>query len=279
MKILNKPSYYNNNPWEIIIIASLLVGFLLGFLQPFGIDKINEGIRPFIILGFTLITAICTTIVGYVFPLLFKKFYTPSKWTIGKSLINQSVLIILIALGNFLFDWCISDRPIETFGSVLLSYMLVTVIIAVIPMIIASFIIKNHQLKSNLKNAEIINKKISELPKKSHETVTLTGDTKKSILLNPQDLLYMESVGNYVKGVYLSENTIKHKQIRSTISVMEKELSEYSYIKRCHRAFLVNTNHIINAEGNSQGLHLHLDHIKESIPVSRSYVKIFREDS
>ncbi len=80
-----------------------------------------------------------------------------------------------------------------------------------------------------------------------------------------------------MKVSYLDNQTVKQKILRTTISQIEESLRAYPEIARCHRAFLVNITHIINAEGNSQGLQLKIRHIKENIPASRSYAKIIRE--
>ncbi|MDR1119828.1 MAG: hypothetical protein LBM08_02810, partial [Dysgonamonadaceae bacterium] len=146
----NKPTPLYAKPWVVVIVASLLIGFLLGFFQPFGIERFSITVKCYVVIGFTLVTAISTSIVGYLLPFLFKKFYNPLTWTIGKNSINQFVLILLIALGNSFFDWSISHRQTETFGFVLLSYILITLLIGIIPAVVSFFIIQNDRLKRNL---------------------------------------------------------------------------------------------------------------------------------
>lgn len=284
LSFLYRPSPYNSRPWIVVVTASLLVGFLLGFFQPFGIDRIPINIKSYIVAGYILVTAISTSIVGYLFPLLFKKFYNPSKWSIGKSLLNNILIISLIILGNTLFDWSIGHHLSKTFGSVLLSYILVTLLIGIIPAIVSIFIVQNYTLKKNLSEVKAMKDKLIErsqntthLKNKSDDIVTLTGDTKEAITLHPNNILYIESSGNYVKVSYLSEGIVTQRQIRSTISRTADELSGFPYLSRCHRAYMVNISHITSIEGNSQGLLLALQHLKEKVPVSRSYAKGIRE--
>lgn len=282
---LRNPASFNNKPWVIIIVASLLVCFLLGFFQPFGIENFSISVKLFVIIGYTLVTTISTCIIGYLFPYIFKKFYNPSNWTVGKSLINNILIILLIAIGNAIFDWSIGHRLSSSFGYVLVSYILVTLLIGFIPALVSIFIVQNTALKKNLYDASTINnqlaKRLEDKIQVNHiETniIKLSGDTKEFVSLYPNDILFLESSGNYVKVNYLFANTVKQKQIRSTISQIEKGLQHYTYLVRCHRAYMVNTLHITNVEGNSQGLQLSLRDLKGTIPVSRSYIKEIRDN-
>jgi len=264
----------------VVIIASLLVCFLLGFFQPFGIDRFGTTTKLYIVTGFTLITAVFTSIVGYLFPFVFRNFYDPSKWTVGKSIINNILIILLIAVGNSLFDWCTGNRPVNTFIPILLFYIAATFLIGIIPALVSIFIVQNNALRKNLHDAVTINnllaKRLQDEIRIDHiesGTIELSGETKEAITLYPDSILYLESSGNYIRINYIVDNKLKNKQIRTTIAKAEQELHDYPYIVRCHRAYMVNILHIINVEGNSQGLQLHLQYLKEKIPVSRSYIK------
>jgi hypothetical protein len=279
-----KPTSFNNKPWVVVIIVCLLVCFILAFFQPFGIENFSTDVKYYVIIGYTLVTAISTSIVGYLLPFLFKKFYNSSKWTIGKSLINNVLIILLIALGNSIFAWSIGHRQIGTFGSVFLFYILVTSLIGIIPVIVAIFIVQNNALKKNLYDAKLINDQLAKRLKDTiqlnyiePEVIVLSGNTKETVTLYPDSILYLESSGNYIKIKYLLKGVIKQKQLRTTIAQMEKSLHYYPYIVRCHRAYMVNISYIINIEGNSQGFQLDLRYLKEKISVSRSYIKAIKD--
>lgn len=257
---LNKPASYNTKPWVVVVVASVLVCFLLGFFQPFGIDKFSVHIKCFIVAGYTLVTTISTSVVGYLLPRIFKAFYDPPKWTIGKRLINNILIISLIVLGNSIFEWSIGQHLSGEFGYVLLSYMLVTPLIGIIPALVSIFIVQNYALKKNLHDVKIMNDKLAErlqnaIPSKRVETdvVILSGETKETITVYPDCILYLESSGNYIKVNYLSDGVVKQKQIRNTISQMTDQLLRFPYLVRCHRAYMVNISYITNIEGNAQG--------------------------
>lgn len=281
---LNRSASFNTKPWVVVIVTALLVCFLLGFFQPFGISGFNVKVKLFVVSGFTLVTALATSIIGYLFPYLFKKFYSQSTWTIGKSLINNILIILLITLGNSIFDWSIGHRMNSTFGSVLLSYILATLLIGIIPALVSIFIVQNNALKKNLDDAIVINNQLSKRLQTNTninhietDVIKLYGETKETVTLYPDNILSLESVRNYVKVNYLLENVTKQKQIRTTITQIAKDLQNYPYIVRCHRAYMVNVLHIINVEGNSQGLKLNLQYLKKEIPVSRSYIKRIKD--
>jgi hypothetical protein len=268
----------------IVIVASLLVCFLLGFFQPFGIERLNPSVKLYVIVGYTAVTAISTSIIGYLLPYLFKKFYHPSTWTISKSIINNVLIMLLIALGNSIFDWSIRHHLSSTFGSILISYLLVTLLIGFIPALVSIFIVQNNALKKNLHDAMTMNNQLFQRLQNENQInyvetniVELLGKTKEMLTVYPDSILCLESAGNYVKVSYLLDDIVKHKQIRTTITQIEKDLQNYPYVVRCHRAYMVNVLHIVNVEGNSQGLQLTLRYLKEEVPVSRSYINKIKD--
>lgn len=148
---LSKPAPFNKKPWVVILVSSILVCFLIGIFQPFGISHFDKQTKIFVVIGFTSVTAIMTAIVGYLFPYLFKSFYNQSTWTLGKTIINNMLIILLISLGNSLFDWSVGHHLQKTFGSVFTSYIVVTIIIGLIPAFLSVFIVHNIALKKIFK--------------------------------------------------------------------------------------------------------------------------------
>ncbi|MDH6303436.1 hypothetical protein M2459_000630 [Parabacteroides sp. PF5-5] len=283
-RLLNQPLPLVNNRWQVVLIASLLVFFVLGIFQPFGMDRLLE--KNYIyLLGFTLVTAIGTSIIVYLFPLIFKRFYSDN-WTIGKSILNMFIIVLVIGLGNTIYFLLVVDSSISfTWGNILrmgLLYLMFTFFVALIPQTIITFIQYNRSLSQNLQEVQELNQKLSGkiIPQQktyTSELITLSGNTKDSIELHPEQLIYLEAFGNYVKVNYIENETVKQKLLRATIKQIENQLSATPFIIRCHRAFLVNTNHISSVKGNSQGYRLLFDYPTEEVPVSRAYAKEIRE--
>lgn len=284
LQYLNQPQPVVSKRWHTIVISSLIVFFVLGIFQPFGLDRMIKN-NYIILLGFVLVTVIGVSIVAYIFPLLFKRFYLEN-WTVGKNLLNSILIVLVISIGNTFYYYLLTYKDSAfSWGNILYSfmfYLIFTFFVAIIPFVIISFLQYNHLLSQHLQEAQELNKKLSEKIT-SHQTVyysnsiTLSGNTKDSIELHPEQLIYIEAYGNYVKVNYMEGDSVKQKLLRVTIKQMEDELASVSFIIRCHRAFLVNANHITHVKGNSQGYKLSFDYPTEEVPVSRAYVKELRE--
>lgn len=83
---------------------------------------------------------------------------------------------------------------------------------------------------------------------------------RKHIQLNPKEILYVESIGNYCK-IITTDDTIK---IREKISNLQELLPSDRFC-RVHKSFLIGKQHIKIIEGNS--IHI-ADHV---IPIGKIY--------
>lgn len=114
-------------------------------------------------------------------------------------------------------------------------------------------------------------------PEESSNKITLSGCRNDSLLVNPQDILYIESMGNYLNIVYFDDSELCQKRLRSTLKDIEDLLIPYPYIFRIHRAFLVNINAITQVSGNAAGYKVELFSTNKVLPVSKTNVSIFKE--
>jgi hypothetical protein len=102
------------------------------------------------------------------------------------------------------------------------------------------------------------------------DTIDLAGTTSESVTIHIPNLLYIESVGNYVKVVQLHEGKIVTHMLRATSKQIEEKLSDYSTIVRCHRAFLVNLQQVEKILSKTGTMQLLIKHSNDYLPVSRS---------
>lgn len=327
-------------PWRIGGVVTLLVLFVLGVFQPFGIADV-EGGRKAIILGIAVLSSIGGLgAVLFLFPRLFTRYYAAENWTVGKNMLDQLGIVWIIGLCNgglqvLWSAWRLGHLPANAFDT-FWQLVLAVFLVSPIPLVVTAFMARNQQLKSYLQEVEEINrylrlqseermsggmmasdKRMGEisslktsspetsslrtssfgtsslitsplttpLPKSfsaetslaATETVLLAGSTKDYLSLDPHALLYLEACGNYVKIYYEAEGKAKQRLLRATIKQMEGTLRPYRFILRCHRAFLVNTDRVIQVQGNSQGYRLLFRETAEEVPVSRAYTGIVRE--
>jgi hypothetical protein len=270
--------------WSIVVISSLIVLFVLGIFQPFGIGTMLK--RSFVVLvGFVLVTIIGVSIVVYLLPLFFKRFYSGS-WTVGKNLLNGFLIVLIISSGNTYYHYLLTRNNSQfspgNVSDTFFFYLVITFLVSIVPFIIIAFLQRNYTLSQHLLEAQDLNKKLAEeIPPPqtvyNSDPIILSGNTKDSIKLHPEQFIYLEAYGNYVKVNYTEGDLVKQKLLRATIKQMEDALAPVPFIIRCHRAYLVNTKHISSVKGNTQGYKVSFDYPTEEVPVSRGYTKALIE--
>lgn len=279
-KYLSQPAPVNEKPWLSVLLCVAIVIFILAIFEPFNF-RLNSLGQVWVLVGFGLLTMLVTSIAFVLLPNIFKRFYNPDKWTTGKSLLNNVFFLIIMGIGVVCYDYFIVMKQLpEYFPMGFLVDLFAALTIGIIPLSIITIITQNNALKRNLNSSKEINQILSERIKISpikEDLITLNKSTKESISIRPEDILYMESEGNYVNVHYRQDEKVTYKQIRSTIKQMEETLQNHPMFIRCHRAFIVNINYISNAEGNAQGYQLTLSNVPQEIPVSRTYLKNIKD--
>lgn len=272
--------------WKTVVLPSLLVFFILYILQPFGISRM-EGDKFFVLAGYAVVSSVMLAVSVYVLPALFPAWFREERWTVGKEILSTLLLCVLITLGN----WCYTAGVfgMELNMRLLAVCLLWMVVIGPFPIVLFVMWNRNLQLRRNLQEAVEMNVRLEE---RIHaqvasecesagkgEEILLEGGTRESLILAPERLLYAESEGNYVRLNYLASDSGKPvmKLLRLTLKQAGTAFSEYPYIIRCHRAYLVNLHRVKKVSGNAQGYRLHLEGCEEEVPVSRSYAADVKE--
>jgi len=279
---LQQPYPLFDKPWLIVGLCVVCVVFVLAIFEPFNY-KLNSIRQLWVLIGFTIITFLGTSLGFVLFPRIFKEIYNPESWTIGKNILHYTVFLFVLGLFVLFYDFILlplfwskpPDRTLDITLYIIKTDMFATLSIGLIPIVIATIITQNSSLKRNLAQSIELNKTLAKRIKPEEEDtilITLTGETKETISVRPEDILYMESYGNYVDVFYKTEKEVGHKLLRSTIKCMEDALQAYPYFIRSHRAFIVNVNQIMNVSGNAQGYRLTLFDSPREIPVSRTYM-------
>lgn len=137
------------------------------------------------------------------------------------------------------------------------------------------FKFRSRYLSAELDEARLLNEQLQKMQtvvgsEQPSSKVKLTGTTSETVALPISDLLYIESVGNYVKIYWLCDDKVRADMIRATSRQMEDELRDYPMIVRCHRAFLVNLTQVEQVVSKSGSMQLFIKHSHDTLPVSRS---------
>lgn len=118
----------------------------------------------------------------------------------------------------------------------------------------------------------------SRLPKDNvTDKIILHGDNRDSLIVNPLDIVYVESIANYLNIIYFNYADLCNKRLRSSLHEVEEALDAFPFMVRTHRAFLVNINFVTDVTGNSAGMKVSLFSCDKVIPVSRSNIEEFKK--
>jgi len=226
-------------------------------------------------------------LTNVVIPKLLPAFYDEDRWTVGRHCTHTLFVLFVISCTNqLILAWLDSRGP--SFGQM---YLLVT-LIGFFPIMLGVFVAEQRRLKRNLSHAQTMNEQLAQGPVSPAQQppdkviarpignvskpVLLTSDSgKERLSLQPDQLLCVESVGNYVEVYWVDGGQAQKTTLRATLKDIADTLAGYPQFLRCHRAFLVNLNAVRRTEGNARGYQLTLAGLESRVPVSRSYLETF----
>lgn len=276
------------------------IGFFLFvvLLEPFGTrDFIKANVNPYSFyvaeaVSFFLILLLCECLTSYVFH--FPADYSQPKEYQTRRLLYFAIPCVLINTvfdgeffviirwgwerwyylwqdydGNFTLKWFFHDlKEAISVGAFIIAYQI--------------FVTNNRMQRYQIEELQSINNLLEAEHDSAHnqaepEKIVLQGESRESIIINPSDILYVESLANYVNIVFFSASDLTQKRLRISLRDLEETLSPYSFIFHIHRAFLVNLNYITQVSGNAAGYKLQLFGTDKVLPVSKANVGRFKE--
>jgi hypothetical protein len=269
-------NYIIRNPY---IGTLIFLGFIVFFVIIYKPLKLHES--RFFSYGMTITVynlIVAIPLFGIVKLLKHIRFFSNSNdWTILKEILSGIIVLlgmgIIIYFAGFLLEPPVNRWTLMTF----LSSLLYAFLLGVVPY--ALFTIINYRYLFVTDIIKSFNPDINTLtPEKSEELVRIESQLKKEVLVfYPSQFIYAESDGNYIVFHLNSENQVKKRIIRNSISSIEQQLSPYPFLLRTHRAFIVNVKMVTSQKGNSLGYRLKLAGVDTEIPVSRQKTREFEQ--
>ena len=274
--------------------CSIGVLFFLALVQPFGINRVNEGR-----IGYILVCSLIS-FFSVLFSLLLTKAalgdYEKRNGSLNYFLVREAVAYIvntpILALLLLMYDGWFCQRCWGMFFYIdghftLYNVLLMCVnvgIVTVFMFLWAFYEFRNDQLRRELDDIKAINslleKRQEELFQEKEDsgeegeksvTVVIEGQGQGARLeVDPSNILYVESMANYADIYYISENETRHITLRITLKQIKEILSDFGYIVQCHRAFLVNINFVFSMTARNPGYQLQLFGVEKQLPVSRA---------
>lgn len=277
---------------SMLTVAALMglgIALFLIVFQPFGLHNWQAPGKAATLAGYGAITFGVVALNGVLLPSLLPGIYRQDRWTLGRDLALFGLLnFATIALANLFYtSWAFGFAL--SWGRAAFS-LFATLSVGFLPFLVLVLYRHNRLLQHNMRLAAAMNHALPMLDatqptaQSNHssrpdaDTITLQPDSGTAALtFSPADLVCAESADNYVRVTIAHGDTAKTTLVRQTLKHLEELVAtRHSRVVRCHRSFLVNMDHVVRADGNAQGLKLHMHHSCEPVPVSRSYVPAIR---
>ncbi len=274
LEFLKKRYPFNNNYTQIakiVFFVSLALSIFLYFFQPFELNMVSSKQKFIFSSLIGLITFSVLTFNLWVIPSYFSKVFDAEKWTVWKEIIWNTWLIASVGLAYYLF---LKVMKIEFLTGI---QFIKLILLSVIPISLFVVINQNRLLKLNLTDAHMLNRKLMQKLNKIPRQVTFSSEYNERLTVDPEKIIVIRSAGNYIEIYFVHDSKLLKKMMRMTLKKAESLLSQFAFIVRTHRSFLVNIHHITHALGNSQGLKLSLQYLDFTVPVSRNFITRLKE--
>ena len=275
LTFLRKPYPFNDdlkrNAKVIFFISVSIFVFLLLF-QPLDISILENKEKIYLIIGLGIITFLSLSTNLLVLPSMFPKIFLHREWIVWKEIFWNLWLLFTISFGYFLLY--------KTLGILEFDFYMVIklILIAVMPLTLLIVFNQNRLLQLHLHIANDLNKKLNDNKLIHDKLVHFDSDyQKENFSIRARLILLIRSADNYIEIFWREGDLIKKQLIRSTLSKTQILLSEYNYIIKCHRSFIVNVNFIDRVEGNTQGYKLFIENINFEIPVSKTSIELLKD--
>lgn len=269
---LNQPyPFHNNFKHNLRTITLVSMGFMLItlYFQPFGIDFLSSRKDGYFVLVLGLESAATFFISTLVLPGLLPRLFESSRWTIRKEIIwNLGMFAVLIAafgLSALLFE--IADmQSLTLFRSGAL---------ALLPLVLFNMVNYNHVLKNKVVKVFgsgrnwLEDQESNSKSGKIHLVQIVSENGKDIIEERLEDIVLIQSAGNYIEIFYRKEGLIRRQLLRQTLSSVETLLEYFPEIIKCHRCCLVNSAHVLRLTGASPSYLLEMEGLDFQVPVAR----------
>ncbi len=258
--------------WLFASLSGIFVFVFLIVYKPFGSGQLIP-FKYLFLAGFGVSVFLGTATTYFILPKLFREFFRPEKWTVGKEILLLTSCILIISAFNYLNN-NFMGRNIVSYQTYF-NFLEITIKIGIFPILGLVFFTERTLSKRNGERAQLLANQIPMAEVEESITVQILEESVKAapIVMQLSDFVYAQSEGNYVTIYHLEDSALVHKLIRLSLKQLEIQLENHSQIKRCHRSFLINMQHITSIDGNARSLTIKLEKVANGIPVSRTFSK------
>ncbi len=269
------PFYYRDRTAVLLLLLGISVlSFLFSFFfEPFEVNRAEHKINGLWILG---IHAFLPFPITYVYlHILNSQVKDEQLWTLGKEILQLSVLLIFVGLGSFLIrdviytnsnNWSLHYLVEEIQNSFLIGFLL---LIIVLPLNLERLIKKHRHHLRRIKATPSFRTENTNI----HIQGTAAND---AVSFHLSDFLFAKVESNYTEVYCTTSGALKKHVLRITLKELQEQLNSSSkYVQKTHRSYLVNLKAIEEITGNAQGYQLSLTNCPLLVPVSRANITLF----
>ncbi len=281
--------------WDYVLLG---IGFFLFFtlMRPYGLENsVSDNLWALQSLGCSMlifaVAMISEIIVSYIsnLPCDYSKEWP---YQTRRCVIFHLIMIILFSavIGTYFtiiqwgwehwyYYWIDYDGnfSLKWYSNSLIQNLIYTLFVCIYWFFMTKSRMKEYRIQELLSLNDAIEEAETANDGQPCTVIDITGEYKESLSISPADIIYIESIANYLSIWYLSDGELRQKRIRNTLKNVEEQLAGYTFLLHCHRAFLVNTRFITHVDGNSAGCQLHLFSIDKTIPVSKANIEALRQ--
>ncbi|WP_027002948.1 LytTR family DNA-binding domain-containing protein [Hugenholtzia roseola] len=278
---LQKPFPFVEKPKEKITVAFLFGTAIFLFLftyEPFNVDEIRQ-FKVLVLLGFFAITFVVMAANFFLLPLIFPTLFLAEKWTVLKNMLLIFWIALCISFFNWLYSanlsyYCNCFSTTATLPFSLPYFLFITLSVGFFPIIFYMLLAEKFLSRKHHKIAFQVMQQLESrrLPEPQVRQVEIVSENnKENIKISLQYFLCISAEGNYINVFYEKEGKVCKELIRASLSKVEKQLSDFGQIKRCHRSYIVNLDKVTAVTGNARNYNLELKLLDFTLPVSRSF--------
>ena len=157
------------------------------------------------------------------------------------------------------------------FGILFVLYWLVITWVRMQRLVISELLQLNSMLEGNQSQHDAIKEM------KEEDAVVFPNGGAESLSVLPSEIIYIESVANYIIVAHFHNKEPRQTRLRGTLHKVEETLRNHDFIVHIHRAFLVNVNYVTEVTGNSNGYRIRMLGMDNLLPVSRANIETFKQ--
>jgi hypothetical protein len=249
---------------------SLAIFLFILFFQPFDFSHLNFNNQLLIIAGLGTIIFVFLSLFLLILPTIFPSIFEDH----SESLFGNFMGLFISALCSVAFAFYL-----RYVGIIYLSMFLMfkVLLICVTPYVVLKIINYQVSLKETIFDLKESNNRLKSLladfqHEETVKAVEIYSENKaEKLALEINSLLLIRSADNYIEIIYNEDDQYKKKLIRNSLKNIEDQLSKYTNFIRCHRTYILNSNHIEKLVKSYSGYKIRLRNFPEEIPVSRQF--------